>query len=168
MKKQISILAILVIVLTSCSGPKLEEEQITKVLIKEEGFVGGISLNESKEDIKKLNPEFWEVSEEDDSYRLSKKWDDFNHVSISVNFSADKKVKEISLNFSGSDDNRVVAASIHNKLVKLYDRKFEKDSDGNWKTKVDNKEFTIYLNKTKTGRDDRTLAISSNAINFDL
>lgn len=147
MKNQILILSLLIMGVTSCSAPKMDEEQITKVLIVDEGIIGGVNLNDSWEDVKKLNPDFWEVHESDGDWSLRKNLDMFNRLSLSFSLTPDKKVKEIHFNIDGRGENRVVIASIYNKLFKSFEAKFDKEDSENWKSQIKNHEASIHLSK---------------------
>lgn len=166
MKRQLLFLPLLIIGLISCSSPKMDEDQISKALLVEDGIIGGIDMNDSWEDVKKIDPDFWTVREADGIYQLRKEWDDFNHLSLSVNLNNEQKVNQIELTLTGRDDNGKTIASIYNKLVHFYSNKFDKKSEEEWGKQLEHGNVNITVAKLENN-DSKDLTITSNILFFE-
>jgi hypothetical protein len=131
MKKIASIVLVVALGLFSCGSPKMDSALVKSMTIgHENGIVAGVNVGDSWDDVKKNVHEAWEIDES--THYLSKEWDSFNNVLLSIDLDEDNTVWAISYTINGKKGNHLLMAEIQNALEKEFNAKYKVSESGGW------------------------------------
>ncbi|MBL4668476.1 MAG: hypothetical protein JKY30_04360 [Flavobacteriales bacterium] len=138
--KKITGIVVIVLGLVSCGAPKMDAKLIKSMTLGyEKGVVAGIDIGDNWGDVKKNAHKEWEIDSPEERVgsamtigSLSRSWDMFNNVFISVGLDNNNNVWELSYTINGKKGNHLLIAEIENALKEEFNYKYEVSEYGGW------------------------------------
>ncbi len=156
--KKVTIITLTIItalLFNSCGNAELTSAEMNNLVIDYnggKGYFAGISIGDDWNEIKKNYAKDWEVSEDGG---LTKKWDFYNYIFISLTLDEMNKVKAMNMNFEVSIENIPELMEIDNLLQLKYNLNYKPNGEQSWQLEnpegyTINKTYTDKLGKPKT------------------